>query len=141
VIYAPVYGGGGGYYTGNQKRPVATQSVASTPATKVAAIPVNPAHPAPVGMVVSSPFAHSMASSQTLQAHSSSGFRTASGVTVPVGRAAASNGGQAGPAVSGRGFSGVSGNGVSVGHASTGISGASAGGHSSGAASGGGAHR
>ncbi|MBV8865270.1 MAG: FecR domain-containing protein [Acidobacteriaceae bacterium] len=141
VIYAPVYGGGGGYYTGNQKRPVATQSVASTPAAKVAAIPVNPAHPAPVGMVVASPFAHSIASSQTLQSHSSSGFRTASGMTVPAGRAAASNGIQAGPAVSRGGFSGVSSNGVSAAHAATGMSGASAGGHSGGAASGGAAHR
>lgn len=147
VIYAPLYGGGGGYYTGNQKRPVATNGAASTPA-KMAAIPVNAAHPPAAGMVASSPFAHSMASAQTVQAHSSSGFRTASGMTVPAGGRAASVGGgsnsghASAPGYSG-GHAGVSSSSVSTGHVSSGMSGASAGGaHSGGASTGGGpAHR
>ncbi len=146
VIYAPLYGGGGGNYTGNQKRPVATNGAVAAPATKMAAIPVNAAHPPATGMVASSPFAHSMASAQTVQAYSSSGFRTASGMTVPAGRAAAassgSNSGHAGPAGYSGGYSGVSGNSVSTSHASSGMSGASAGAHGGGGAStGGSAHR
>ena len=145
VIYAPLYGGGGGYYTGNQKRPVATNAVASAPATKMAAIPVNAVHPPATGTVASSPFAHSMASAQTLQTYSSSGFRTASGVTVPAGKSSvggSSNVGYAGPASSGGGYAGVPGNSVSTGHVSGGPSGASAGGAHGGAASaGGGAHK
>lgn len=145
VIYAPLYGGGGGYYTGNQKRPVATNAVASAPATKMAAIPVNAVHPPATGMVASSPFAHSMASAQTLQTYSSSGFRTASGASVPAGKSSvggSSNVGYAGPASSSSGYAGVSGNSVSTGHVSGGPSGASAGGAHGGAApAGGGAHR
>ncbi len=147
VIYAPLYGGGGGYYTGNQKRPVTTNGVASTSTTKMAAIPVNAAHPPATGTVASSPFAHSMASAQTLQAHSASGFRTASGMTVPAGRAAAANagassGGRASAGGYTGGYSGVSSNSAaSVGHASSGMSGASAGGAHGGGASAGSAHR
>ncbi len=141
VIYGPVYGGGGGYYyPGSKKQPVA----GTTTATKMAAIPVNAAHPPATGMITSSPFANSMASSQTLRAYSSSGFRTASGMTVAAGRSSSgggSNGGQGSAAGSGGGFSGVSSNSVSSSHVSSGMSGASGGAHGGGASSGGGAHK
>ncbi len=146
VIYTPLYRGSGGYYTGNRKLPVAAKAAAGATPTRVAAVPVNPVRPPATGLVASSPFAHSMASAQTAHAYASSGFRTASGVTVPAGRAAApsfgggSNGGRA--MSSGRGFSGVGGNsGISAGHPSGGMSGASAGGAHGGAAAAGGGHR
>ena len=146
VVYAPIYGGGGvvtGTGTGKTvTKPVTTTGTTSRPAGAImAAVPVNPARPGAVGMVVSSPHANLAASSQVMHTFSSTGFATASGVRVPAGASygGASNAGH----VSNGGFVAASNTGSiapsssSAGHSSSVSAASSGGGH----AGGGGSHR
>jgi hypothetical protein len=85
VMYVPIYGGGGGW---NRRVQLPTKAAGTTTGGKVAPVPVNAAHPPAVGAHVSSPMAAQAARAQSLRSVSSTGFRTASGATVPAGRAA-----------------------------------------------------
>ena len=106
VIYAPIYGGGGGYWNGRNRQGVPNQATAATSGMKVASrpVPVNPVHPPAVGRVTASPFANQAARTQAVHSFASNGgFRTAIGATVPAGRPAAAAGpGYAGPSGGGR---------------------------------------
>ncbi|MGA8027014.1 MAG: hypothetical protein WB992_07700 [Bryobacteraceae bacterium] len=116
VIYAPVYGGGGGTVT---KKPV----------------PVNPQHPPAIGAIAASPSANEAARVQAARSFAASGgFRTASGDTVPVGRSSGSSG-SSGVTGSSRGSSG------GIAARSSGGGFASSGASHSGGGSGGGGHR
>lgn len=138
VIYAPIYGGG--YYGGGNYRGGTANSGTKLPNRPV---PVNPVNPPAIGRVTSSLTANQAARSQAIQTYAATGgFRTASGVSVPAGRAAAfsysaSNSGRASVS-SGAGVSTGS-----VGRASSGVSGSASsmggGSHSGGSGSSGGA--
>jgi hypothetical protein len=83
VIYAPVYGGGG-YWNGRNR---GTNTAAAPP--KNAAVPVNPTRPPAVGAAATSPAANMAARNQAIRSfNSNGGFRTASGASIPAGRAA-----------------------------------------------------
>ncbi len=99
VMYAPIYGGGGGGWTRRGQLPT---TATSTTGGKVAAVPVNAAHPPAVGSHITSPMASQAARAQSLHSFSSTGFRTSSGAVVPAGRASFSSG----AASSGSGYSG-----------------------------------
>ena len=127
-VYAPVYGGGGGGYVRNRPGQTSgttrgtTQGTTSATAAKpvMAAVPVNPVHPPAVGQFSNSFAGNQMARSQAMHSFSGNSFRTASGVSVPAGRASAGS------------FGG--------GHASSGGAAVAAGGHASGGSFGGGGH-
>jgi len=110
VIYAPLYGGGGGW---NRRVQLPARATATTGGGKVAPVPVNAAHPPAVGGHISSPMASQAARAQSLHSFSSTGFRTSSGAMVPAGRAAyggsaPSGGGRAAYTGGSRGGSGAS---------------------------------
>ena len=135
VMYAPIYGGGGGGWYGRGQLP--TKAAGTTTATSVAkltAVPVNAAHPPAIGTNISSPLASQAARAQSLHSFSSTGFRTSSGAVVPAGHASYAGTGASAHASSAGGYSG--GGGLS----SAGVSGMSHGGgmSSGGSASGGG---
>ncbi len=137
VMYAPIYGGGGGYYRRGQLPTTATRTTGG----KVAPVPVNAAHPPAVGSNISSPMASQAARAQSLHSYAPTGFRTASGSTVPAGRASYGAGGGAhassGAAAGGGGYSG---GGHSSGVSAASVGGASHGGGVSSAGGGGGHH-
>ncbi|HZQ53177.1 MAG TPA: hypothetical protein VFB14_13325 [Bryobacteraceae bacterium] len=126
VAYAPVVTTpirGGGYWLNGRW-------VARGPA----AVAVNPRNP-PAGTVSRSPAAYQAARTQTMRTFAPSGFRTASGMHVPAGRAAAGYTGPArgfaGPARSNAGYAGPRGGGnFGGGHVGGGNFGAAAAGHS-----------
>ncbi len=134
LMYAPIYGGGGGGVW-NRRGQLPTTAT-STTGGKVVAVPVNAAHPPAVASNITSPMASQAARSQSLRSYSSTGFRTSSGAMVPAGRASYSSGG----AHATSGASGSGGNFSGAGHASSGFSGASVGAasHGGAASSGGG---
>jgi hypothetical protein len=114
VVYAPVYGGGNrGVWTGRNG--------------VNAAVPVNPYHPAAVGMISTSPAANSAARASVAQSFASRGFRTASGAPVAAFSGSRvtgfSRGGSVGVASAGRGMAAGGGMSASGGHASVGGSG------------------
>jgi hypothetical protein len=135
LMYAPIYGGyggGGGVYRRGQLPTSATKAT-STTGGKIAAVPVNAAHPPAVAANIASPMASQAARSQSLHSFSSTGFRTASGAVVPAGHASySSGGGHASSGSSGGSFAGAghsSGfSAASVGSASHGGGGSSGGG-------------
>ena len=142
-VYAPVYGGGGGAGGVYRNRPGQTGGTTSKPT--MAAVPVNPTHPAAVGHFSNSFAGNQMARSQAMQSFSGTGFRTASGINVPAGHASAGSfgGGHASTGGSAAGGASASGGSMSAGgHAGGGAmsAGAAGGGHSGGGASGGGGH-
>jgi hypothetical protein len=124
VMYAPIYGGGGGGW--NRRAQLPTRAAGTINGGKVAPVPVNAAHPPALGAHISSPMANQAARAQSLHSFSSTGFRTANGMTVPAGRA--SFGGASAPAGGGRASYGGGRASYGGAHASPGAAGANYGG-------------
>jgi hypothetical protein len=143
VMYAPIYGGGGGGGYRRGQLPTKAAGTTNTAGGRIAAVPVNTAHPPAVATNLASPMASQAARAQSLHSFSSTGFHTASGAVVPAGRASY-GGGSSAHASSGAAPAGsYSGGGHSSGFStsSAGVGGAShAGGVSAGGGGGGGGH-